>query len=125
KHLAILLKAKILSSKAQWDAALSLLTDSQEKETLLLKVEILWQKQSWEEVTEVLRKILQHPQFTAQEKPPYVVALAVALSHREDNNALQELRTSMKDLVAHTDYEAPFMLITSPLEKGETYYREA
>lgn len=113
-----LLQARALSQLGRGDEAMRLLGGDDSRPANLLRVNIAWHDQKWDEAARALDKVIEPP--PAGGKPldrtmsQLVVNRAIALSLAGDSAALEAMRSRFGAAMANTPDADAFRVLTRP-----------
>lgn len=113
------LKAKVLAEMDKVPEAIALIGDDANRQALLLKAEIYWNKQNWAEVATVFEALVPKPEISpakggklSDQDARFILNKAVALILGKDERGLARLRRQFLPYMEVTPYKDAFTLLT-------------
>ena len=117
-----IIEAKIYVLLEMPQKALALLEDNYSKNAVLLKSEIYWNTQDWDNASDMLRLLVEKPQKDqplSEEQIRYILDWLTALKQAGKETVLIRARNTFKPYFDKTPYASIFDLLSGHLEKDK------
>ena len=114
-----IIRAKALMSLNKNKEALALLKDDYSKNAILLKADIYWQDEQWDQAADNIKYLIEKPQAgkeLSQEQIKYILNWITALKKAEKDTTIFRVKNTFMPYFEKTPYASTFKVLTSNLE---------
>ena len=122
-----IIRAKALSAMGEPEAALELLRNDFSRNGLLMKGEIYWQNNQWNEAADTIKYLIEKPQPNqklSEEQQKLILDWATALKKAGRETVIVRLRNAFKPYFDGSIYESAFNVLTETFDENKIDIRE-